>query len=99
MPKRPKTSDNRQIICDNHRFYWKEDNNESLRYICCQKSKNGCPASLTIRTNEPNFTSRYTDNHNHLSLSDIEVKLLIREQELKAKVNLTIKLTCLNHLV
>ena len=42
---------------------------------------------LTIRTNEPNFTFRYADNHNHLSLSDIEVKLFIREQELKAKVN------------
>ena len=40
---------------------------------------------LTIRTNEPNFTFRYADNHNHLSLSDIEVKLFIREQELKYK--------------
>ena len=89
MPKRPKTSGNRQIICDNHIFYWKEDNNnDSIRFICCQKSKNGCPASLTIRTNEPNFISRYTDNHNHLSLLDIEVKLLIRHQELKAKVYL-----------
>ena len=62
----------------------KEGNNETIRYICCQKSKNECP---DIRTNEPNLTSRYTVNHNHLLLSDIEAKLFIREQELKAKLN------------
>ena len=83
VPNRPKTSDKRQKICDNNRFLWKEDNNESIKYICCQKSKNGCPASLTIRTNEPNFKSRYTENNNHLSLSEIEIKLLIRKHELK----------------
>ena len=29
QPKKAKTSDNMQVICDNHRFYWKEDNKTS----------------------------------------------------------------------
>ena len=30
-PKKAKTSGKMQVICDNHRFYWKEDNKTSKR--------------------------------------------------------------------
>ena len=84
--KRQKTSDNFQILCDNNRFYWKEDNKASTRYICSKKAKEGCRASLTVNKNDVNFAARYSDNHNHMCLSNVEVMLFKAEQELKIKV-------------
>ena len=78
--KKLKTSGNLQILCENYRYHWKEDNKNSTRYVCCKKAKEGCPASITINNNDPNFAARYIDNHNHLCFSDVEIiKLYIRE--------------------
>ena len=80
------SSQNQAVICENHQYYWKQNNAISKRYTCYKKNETKCKASLTIDNDSPNSTTRYNTVHNHLPFTNAEVKLYTKQQELKLRV-------------
>lgn len=64
--KKLKTSNNMQILCDNNRYHWKDDNKSSTRSVCSKKAKEGCSGSLTVKRDDPKSVVRHTP-HNPLN--------------------------------
>ena len=88
QPSKRTKSDNKQVIHDFQRYWWKASNkDESNRYVCVYKGTKKCPASITIT--KENTVLRSAKFHNgHSPMTDAEVQIYKAEQELKAQVNI-----------
>ena len=81
-------SDNKQVIHDFQRYWWKASNKDgSNRYVCVYKGTKSCPASITI-TKENTLLRCAAFHNNHLPMTEAEVKIYKAEQELKEQVNI-----------
>ncbi|CAF0884612.1 unnamed protein product [Brachionus calyciflorus] len=77
------------LVYQNHQYWFKEANDKTntTRYVCCQKTKNKCFATITIRNNDKSI-KRYNDNHTcNAMLSEAKVAANIAKQELKMNVH------------
>ncbi|RNA32908.1 Ragulator complex LAMTOR3, partial [Brachionus plicatilis] len=76
------------LLFQNRQYWFKEHNLKSntTRYVCCQKAKNKCFASITIRNSEHTI-ARLNDNHSCSNiLNDAKIATKKAEQELKYNV-------------
>ena len=83
-PKKPGTHSS--VIYQNYHYWWADDNKRSTRFTCVEKTNKKCSGSITIAQKS---VIRSTD-HSHLSLSDNQVKITIKNQESKKKVFISI---------
>ena len=72
------------VIYQNYHYWWAEDNKRSTRYTCCDKYTKKCGGSITISQDK---VTRSTGHTGHTCLTDNQVKILVKGQELKKKVN------------
>ena len=77
-----KSGTHSSVIYNNYHYWWAEDNKRSTRYTCVEKTYKKCSGSITIAQEE---VIRST-NHSHNCMTDDQVKILIKNQELKKKV-------------
>ena len=83
QPSKRVKSDNKQVIYDFQRYWWKASNkDESNRYVCAYRNTKKCPASITIT--KENTVLRCAKFHcNHSPMTEAEVQIYKAEQELK----------------
>ena len=81
-------SDNKQVIYEFQRYWWKASNkDESNRYVCAHRNSKKCPASITIT--KENKVLRGAKYHSfHSPMTEAEVQIYKAEQELKEQVNI-----------
>ena len=72
-------------IYQNYHYWWIEDNKRSTRYTCCDKYTKKCGGSITVSQDK---VTRSTGHTGHTCLTDNQVKILVKGQELKKKSKL-----------
>lgn len=75
--KKPK-SDNKQVIHNFQRYWWKTTNkDESSRYVCVYRDTKKCPASITIGKDKTILrTSDYHSNHPPMTEAEVQTTWL-----------------------
>ena len=67
------------VLHNNYRYWWVEDNKKSTRYTCIERAIKKCSDSLTVAGDK---VIRSTGHCGHSCLSDDQVKILVKGQEL-----------------
>ena len=70
------------VVYQNFHYWWSEDNKQSTRYNCVEKSTKKCSGSITIAQDK---VTRSTGHTAHTCMTDNQVKILIKGQEFKKK--------------
>ena len=63
------------VIYQNYYYWWADENKASTRYTCVERRTKRCSESVTIANNKAVRSTGYTS---HMSLTDNQVKILIK---------------------